>query len=404
MLWARIRVPTPLLGFLLGAQSFFYWIFLALTWGSIAYCAIAIYGAIRFLRLKNKETSARSSNEYLPPTSLLKPVYGADRDLEENLRSFFLLDYPQYEILFSAREESDPAVAIVRKLQREFPLVPSRLLLVGPPKYLNAKVHGMEAMLQASAHEILVISDSDVRVAPDYLRSVVAPFRNSGVGMTTVLSRGTPGRTLWSKLETLGMNTQFVSGILSAWVLLGLEFALGPTMAVRKSLAEKMGGFGVLGDYLADDFVLGEKIAHMGHAVELAFNVPDHLVFNDSFVHSLSHRLRWERSSRRSRPAGYLGQVFMHTLPIAAIAWLLAPAADILGGVFFAVALVIRYLLGAISASLVLQDQTFWKSSWLLPVQDIVSFLIWLWAFSGKQVEWRGARFTVLPGGKLERA
>lgn len=388
----------------LSIQTTFYWIFLALTCGSIAYCAIAAYGAIRFLNRNKQLAATGSGREFLPPVSMLKPVYGADRDLEANLRSFFLQDYPVFEILFSAREESDPAVAIVRKLQAEFPLIPSRILLLGPPKYLNAKVHGMEAMTEAAAHEILVISDSDVRVTPDYLRRVVAPFSTPDVGLTTVLSKGAPGKTLWSKLETLGMNTQFVSGVLSAWVLLGIEFALGPTMAVRKSLVEKMGGMSLLGDYLADDFVLGERIAQLGHRVELAATVPDHLVFNDSFRHSLSHRLRWERSSRRSRPAGYVGQIFMHTLPLAAVALLLAPAGSRLALSLFLMALAIRYLLGALSASLVLQDKSFARLSWLLPVQDLVSFLIWLAAFFGKQVEWRGARFTVLPGGKLERA
>lgn len=385
------------------AQSIVHWLFIGLALGSIAYCGIAIYAAVRFLALKKRGRRNLGQANYLPPASLLKPVYGADRSLEDNLRSFFLQDYPAYEILFSARDESDPAVAIVRKIQAEFPLIPSRLLLLGPPRYLNAKVHGMEAMMEAAAHEILVISDSDVRVAPDYLRQVIAPFEQADVGMTTVLSRGAPGRTLWSKLETLGMNTQFIAGVLSAWVLMGLEFALGPTMAVRKSLAGKMGGMGVLGDYLADDFVLGEKIAGMGFRVELAATVPDHLVYNDSFLHSLAHRLRWERSSRRSRPAGYFGQMFMHTLPLAALAFIAAPPDSLWGLSVLLVAVIFRYLLAAVTASLALEDSSFARLSWLLPVQDLVSFLIWLSAFFGRHVEWRGARFAVLPGGKLER-
>jgi ceramide glucosyltransferase len=392
----------PILGIPLHTQSIIYWLFLALTCGSIGYCIIACYGAVRFLSLKKKFASAPPQN-FHPPVSLLKPVYGADRDLEDNLRSFYLQDYPTFEILFSAREESDPAVSIVRRLQSEFPLVPTRILLLGQPIYLNAKVHGMEAMTQAAAHEILVISDSDVRVAPDYLRKVVAPLSSPEVGMTTVLSKGAPGKTLWSKLETLGMNTQFVSGVLSAWVLLGIEFALGPTMVIRKSLVEKMGGMKILGDYLADDFVLGERIAQMGHKVELATTVPDHLVFNDSFQDSLVHRLRWERSSRRSRPAGYVGQIFMHTLPLATIAYALARADSRLALNILLLAFTIRYLLGGLTASLALEDGSFARHAWLLPLQDLVSFLIWLAAFFGKTVEWRGARFTVLPGGKLER-
>ncbi|MSO19636.1 MAG: glycosyltransferase [Acidobacteria bacterium] len=383
--------------------TFSYWILAALTCGSLAYCAIAIFGAIRFLNRRKQSSLAAPLAAFTPPVSLLKPVYGADRELEENLRSFYQQDYPCFEILFSAREESDPAVEIVRRLQAQYPFVPSRLLLIGSPKYLNAKVHGMEAMMEASAHEVLVISDSDVRVAPDYLRSVVAPLSDSRVGMTTVLSRGVPGTTLWSQLETFGMNTQFIPGVLSAWVLLGLKFSLGPTMTVRKTLVEQMGGFTILGDYLADDFILGEQVARMGHRVEISNTIPEHLVYNDSFAHAISHSLRWERSSRRSRPAGYVGQVFMHTLPLAGLTWLVSPPDSLLTAILVMLGLTGRYLLAAITASLVLQDRTFARSSWLLPVQDAVSFLIWLAAFFGKQVEWRGERFTVLPGGKLQR-
>lgn len=387
----------------LNTPLYLYWLFAALTCGSLAYCLIAIFAAIRFSRYAAHEAKQADAGDFQPAVSVLKPVYGADRDLESNLRSFFSQDYPTFEILFCARDSSDSAVSVVRKLQAEFPLVPSRLLLIGAPKYLNAKVHSMEAMMEIAAHEFLVISDSDVRVAPNYLRRVISPFRRSEVGLTTVLSRGVSGKSLWSRLEILGMNTQFIPGILTAWLLLGLEFALGPTMAVRKSVAQKMGGMGILGDYLADDFVLGEKVAQLGRKVEFAATVPEHLVFNDSFAHSLTHRLRWERSSRRSRPAGYFGQIFMHSLPLATLTFVLSPEGSTAAITLFIFALMIRFLLAGITASVTLGDRSFLRSSWLLPFQDATGFLIWLTALFGKEVEWRGARFTVLRGGKLER-
>ena len=387
----------------MNASLYLYWLFAALTCGSVAYCLIAIFAALRFSRYAAREAKQADASDFQPSVSVLKPVYGADRDLESNLRSFFLQNYPTFEILFCARDTSDPAVSVVRKLQAEFPLVPSRLLLIGTPKFLNAKVHSMEAMMEIAAHDFLVISDSDVRVAPNYLRRVVSPFRRSAVGLTTVLSRGVSGKSLWSRLEILGMNTQFMPGVLTAWLLLGLKFALGPTMAVRKSVAQKMGGMGILGDYLADDFVLGEKVAALGGKIEFAATVPEHLVFNDSFAHSLAHRLRWERSSRRSRPAGYLGQIFMHPLPLAVLALLLAPARSRATILLFTFALVVRLLLAGITASITLRDRSFLRSSWLLPLQDAVSFLIWIGALFGKEVEWRGARFTVRRGGKLQR-
>ncbi len=387
------------------------WILAAVGAGSIAYTGISLHGALRFFRCFPRRflpaTPPSIPGNFSPPLSLLKPLYGADRELEANLESFCRQDYPHYEILFSVRDQSDPAVAIVDRLQQNHPTIPIRLLVLGPPKYPNAKVHGLEAMMEAAAHQILVVSDSDMRVSPQYLSSVVAPLADEKVGMSTVISRGVAGRSIWSLLETLGMNTQFTPGILSAWVLLGLEFALGPTMVVRKTVIEQMGGFGTLGDYLADDFVLGERVARLGHRVELAMNIPDHLIWNDSFRQSLDHRLRWERSSRRSRPAGYLGQVFTHALPLAAglgiAAGAIQPAGAWLAWTLAGLCLVARAVQAWFVGWTVLRDGSLKKFWWLLPVQDLVSFLIWLAAFFGKQVEWRGERFEVLRGGKLKQ-
>ncbi|HWP85982.1 MAG TPA: bacteriohopanetetrol glucosamine biosynthesis glycosyltransferase HpnI, partial [Terriglobia bacterium] len=332
----------------------------------------------------------------------LKPLCGLDRELEDNLRSFCRQDYPAYEILFHVRDQNDPAAEVVRRLQREFPALPMRLLVTGHPRYLNAKVHGLEAMSEAAAHEILVINDSDVRVAPDYLRAVVAPLADPQVGLVTCLSRGAAGRSLWSRLEALSMNTQFVPGVLTAWLLIGMEFSLGPTMVVRKRDVERIGGMGVLGDYLADDFVLGERIARSGKRVVLAAATPDHLVCNESLAASLRHRLRWERSSRRSRPAGYVGQLFLHAVPLALLTWAAAPGSHFALGLLLAT-LAMRWLLSWVSCRWVLHDRDYGRDWWLVPIQDLLSFGLWCWAFFGREIEWRGARFRVLRGGRLER-
>ena len=380
-----------------------YWLFAAATIGSLIYCGIALYGAVRLLRERRHWALETVLQSFTPPVSLLKPLHGLDRGLEENLRSFCLQDYPAYEMLFSVRHQSDPAVELVRRLEKSFPLIPMRLLVLGEPRYLNAKVHGLEAMEEASAHEILVITDSDVRVAPDYLRSVVAPLTDPKVGMVTCISRGAAGRSLWSRLEALSMNTQFIPGILTAWVLIGMEFSLGPTMTIRKKTVAELGGFGILGDYLADDFVLGEKVAQSGMSIVLAGAVPDHLVCNESLAASLRHRLRWERSSRRSRPGGYVGQLFMHTFPLALLAWAAAPEGSLLGLALFLGSLAMRWLLAWVTCRGVLRDKDYLKDWWLVPLQDLISFGIWCWAFFGREIEWRGARFRLLRGGKLER-
>jgi len=261
-------------------------------------------------------------------------------------------------------------------------------------------------MMEAAAHDVLVITDSDVRVGQDYLRSVVAPLAGvqvgSEVGMVTCISRGVAGTSVWSRLEALSMNTHFIPRVLTAWVLLGMQFSLGPTMVMRKRTVEELGGFGALGDYLADDFALGEKVAASGRKVVLAENVPDHLVCNESRRDSLRHRLRWERSARRSRPAGYVGQAFTHTFPLALLACALSPAGSNVGIALVATSLATRGVLAWATCWGVLRDRDFRRDWWLLPAQDLLSFAIWCWAFFGREIEWRGARFRVVRGGRLE--
>ena len=383
------------------------WLFLALAAGSAAYSLIVLFAVFRFLRLNRK---APAAPKFTPPVSLLKPLYGADRGLEESIRSFCLQDYPVYEILFSVREESDPAVPIVRRLQQQFPQVPMRLLLTGPPRYPSAKVHGLEVMMETAAHEILVISDSGVRTDTDYLRRVVAPLADPAVGLVTCVPRANPAPNVWSLLEALGMNTQYAGGVFSAWLLLGMEFALGATMATRKEQVRRIGGMGILGNFHGDDFVLGERIAQAKYEVVLSDYVPEKLLSDRNRRESFRHRLLWERSSRHSRPAGYVGQIFMHNLPLALLAWCFAPSGSLVAsgvatGMVYGMigaCLLSRALVAWACAGPFLRDPSFRKYWWLLPLQDTVSFAVWLWAFFGREITWRGARFRVQKGGTLE--
>jgi len=372
---------------------------LALAACSAAYSLIAFYAVIRFLGGRRNIARLHAGSE--PPVSLLKPLYGLDPELRANLESFCRQDYPAYEILFSVRDESDAAVAVVRRLEKDFPRVPMSLLLTGPPRYPNAKVHALEVLTEAAAHELLVINDSGVRAGPDYLRSVVRPFAESSTGLVTCIARSLPSRGFWSLLEALGINTQFNPGVLTAWLLLGMQFSIGKTMAIRKQLVRRLGGFGSLGSYLADDFVLGERVAKAGQTVVLSEMIPDNLLADAGMRGSLTHRLRWERSSRRSRPAGYVGQIFTHTLPLAVLAWCFAPPGSALASAIIAACLVTRLLLAWACAGLLLRDPTFRRFWWLLPVQDLVSFGVWLWGFFGREIVWRGARFRVQKGGTL---
>ena len=373
------------------------WLLAAGVAGATAYSGIALIGVFRFLKMR-----PTPGGGFTPPVSILKPLCGAERELERNLESFFRQDYPDYEILFSVREETDAAVPIVRRLQEAFPSVPMRLLVTGPPAYPNAKVHGLQSLMKAASHDVLVINDSDVRVGPDYLRAVVAPLQEPAVGLVTCISRGVPGGSIWSVLEALGMSVQFVAGVLAAWVVEGLKFSLGPTMVLRKQQVHEIGGWVRLGDYLADDFVLGQRITQAGYRVVLARYIPDHLVCNESLGDSLRHRLRWERSSRRSRPLGYVGQMFMHSLPLALLAWILAPPGNWPVAVLAGICVATRAILALAVGWKLLQDSNVRRYGWLVPVQDLLSFAIWLWAFFGGEIVWRGKRYRVYKGGKLE--
>jgi len=223
--------------------------------GALVFTGLTVIAALRYLAVRTPELGL------VEPVSILKPLSGLDADLESNLRTFFEQDYPEFEILFAVREPDDPAVAVVEKLRREYPGVPSRLLITGEPPYPNAKVFSLDRMLDASAHDLLVMSDSDIRVTPTLLKTIAAEFQDPKLGVTTCPYRAVAGGSFWSQIEAIGMNTDFLAGILVARMLEGMRFAVGPTIAARRHALASIGGFDRLKDYLAEDFVMGKFAA-----------------------------------------------------------------------------------------------------------------------------------------------
>lgn len=348
---------------------------------------------------------ARASGELLgnrSSCSVLKPVAGDESDLEDNLRSFFELRHANYEVIFAAREETDAALSVAGRLASDYPKVRSRTMAVGEPIWANAKVHSLHAMTGASSGEILVISDSDVRVDPAFLDSVHQDFVDSSIGVVTYPYRATSDGSVWSRLEALGMNTEFWGGVLAARFLAPMDFAVGPTMAVRRSCLEAIGEWAVLGDYLAEDFQIGRLARRAGYEVRLGRHVVEHRIGSQGFVANLRHRLRWRRSTRRSRPIGYWGEFFANPLPWAVLlpvgaygaawAWALCATCAVLR---FAAALAV--------GRAVLADQSLPRRIWLLPLQDALSLLTWVAGFFGKQVVWRDRRYELAPDGRLRR-
>lgn len=360
---------------------------------------LVIAGVRRFVaRRKRAEDGA-----FLPPVSLFKPLHGAEPDLEAHLATFFEQDYPEYEILFGARIASDAGLEAARRVAARYPNVPAKFVLTGEPWHINAKVCTLELMEKAAAHDVFIISDSDVRVASNYIRKVVAPFVNAEVGAVTCLYRGVAERGLWAELEATGMSIEMSAGVLVADLMEGMQFTLGPTMAARRSCVREMGGFGVLGPYCADDFVLGNAIAAKGHTVVLSTHVIDHLVLNSDFVDSQKHQIRWMKSTRFSRPKGHFGTCLTFSVPFGLLACFAAammhhPA---IGFALLAYSVIARVALALIVGSAVVEERHLLRTALLYPLRDLLGFFYWAASYGSREIVWRNQIYRLTAGGLM---
>jgi ceramide glucosyltransferase len=384
--------------------------------------AVAVFGLItssvftgmvlaavpRYLRERRAaESELKQRPGFTPPLTLLKPLAGAEPDLEAHLASFFEQDYPEFEILFCAREANDAGLEVARAVAARYPQVPAKFMSTGEPPYINAKVASMEAMEKSAMHDILVISDSDVRVSPDYLRAVALPFADEKVGGMCCPYRGiAAGGGLWARLEAVGMSVEMTSGVLVARLMEGMQFVLGPTMAFRRNAIRRMGGFKVTADYCADDFVLGNETYKLGQTVVLSHHAIDHIVINLSLMASLKHQVRWMKSTRFSRPKGHFGTALTFSMPFG----LLGLAAGLLlGHVWWGVALLswavaTRLALSIAVGRMVVRDPNRFNLLVLYPVRDLMGFFFWASSYMGSRILWRGRVFQLLPGGKMRAA
>jgi ceramide glucosyltransferase len=250
-------------------------------------------------------------------------------------------------------------------------------------------------MLQAAANDLVVMSDSDTRVTPNLLRTVSAEFVDKNQGVSTCPYRAVPGPSLWSRLEATGMNTDFIAGILVARMLEGMKFAVGPTIVARRSVLQSIGGFERLKDYLAEDFVLGKFAMEAGHGVILSSYVIEHHIGDSTLAENIAHRLRWARSTRRSRPSGYVGQLFTMPVPLALLACAAAPR--LWPAALLTVA--VRATAAYVVSTRVLRT----KINWLLvPLEDLLGFIFWIAGFFGNTVVWRGRKYRLRADGRFE--
>ena len=370
---------------------------------------LVLRGVLRFVRSRRRAASVLP----LPPLSLLKPLHGAEPGLEEHLEGFFLQDYPDYEVLLCARQATDAGLEVAHRVAARHPEIKARFFTTGEPPYPNAKVASLDRMSRAAAHEILVVSDSDVRVDRGYLRAVAQPFAETEVGVVTCLYRGVvvASKTvpaplpLWSQLEAVGMSVEMTAGVLVAELLEGMQFALGPTMAVRRSSLDRIGGFASLGEYCSDDFLLGNRVAAAGEKVVLSTHIIDHIILNATFSDSVKHQIRWMKSTRFSRPKGHLGTALTFATPygVLAFAVLLLVGHPALGAFALLWSVANRALVAAAVAGLVVRERKLLRTVLLYPLRDLMGFAYWAASYGSDLILWRGEWYQLQHNGRMRR-
>ena len=368
---------------------------------SSIYYLLTLWSAFKFLR--SRESVAQSAGSFLPSLSILKPLKGVDPEMYESFRSQCLQDYPQYEIIFGVSDADDPAIEIIKKLHVEFPR-PGMISWVVCPEVLgtNVKISNLAQMLRLAKYDHLIVNDSDIRVERDYLRRVIAPLVDSQIGMVTCPYRGMAGRSIGSRLEALGISTDFIPGVLTAQeVEDGIRFGLGSTLAFRRTDLNRIGGFESIVDYLADDYELGKRIAGLGLKIKLSDAVVETYLPPYRYRDFLAHQLRWARGVRDARPGGYFGLIFTF-----GIFWSLLALAASRGTLWscgaLALVLVLRFAVAFTVGGKVLRDRQVWKYFWLVPLRDLIGVGVWIVSLAGHTVTWRGQRFK-LNDGRLTR-
>ena len=372
---------------------------LVLALSPLAYYLLSLYCVIGYFRRWRKAPAQETA--FMPPASIIKPVRGLDRESYENFASFCSLDYPEYEVMFAVSDASDPVIPIIEKLRADFPARSIRLITNVPRMGTSDKVNNLCELVQNAKYDLLVMSDSDVRVEPDYLKQVITPFADREVGAVTAFYRSLSAGNLASNLDALGMYMDSAPAALVARKIEGrLRFAFGWTMATSKKHLAEVGGWEMMVNHHSDDFELGKRIAQCGHRVALMAK-PVFMVFpKDSIKEYFSHELRWSIGLKSVRPWGYWGLVFTHGLP-----WALVGAAIGLSigslpiGLSYLLAyLILRVVLTWLTGRWGLGDKQLSKILWLVPVHDAISFIVWVTGFFSEKVVWRGLKYRLHKG------
>lgn len=357
------------------------------------YYVIALYSSWHYFR----RADATPCRSFTPPVSNLKPIRGLDPDAYENLASFCQQDYPDYELVLCVDDGDEAILPVVEKLQRDFPKHQIRVLFGSGRVATNDKVAKLARLVSEARHEVVVISDSDVRVGPEYLRTVVAPLADPKVGAVTCFYVPTDVKTFAENLQSIGMMSDFYAGILVAWQLDGVKFTLGPTIATTSTRLAGFGGYQMIENRPADDLLVGRLIAEQGFQVELLPYCISTVADFESISDLLHKRMRWIVVMRHMRPWGHLGLLLTQGLPWSLLAVAIHPtfavALAYLGS-YFALRIAMTAMIGVWG----LKRRDTWSKMPLIPIWDAVAFFLWLTSFTRKSVRWRGADYYIRDG------
>jgi ceramide glucosyltransferase len=376
---------------------------LAGTVTSTIYCGMVLFGAVRFARRKRCEE--RVPADFLPPVSILKPLHGTEPDLEDNLTRFFDIDYPEYEIIFCARHDTDTGLQMAKRVASQYPEVRARFITCGEPQFPNAKMWSMTALARAAEYDTLVTSDADARVSRDYLRRMVQELADPTRELASCLYIGRTNGGFAAQLDAVGKSVEMSGGIFVAdLVERGTRFALGVSMVLRRGAFLKAGGYEDLGQYYAEDFVLGNRLAEQGYGVRMANYVVRLMVLPQSFRRSFTDQLRWMKSTRRSRPAGHLGTGLTYAVPfgLVGLIWGVCSGHPV-GGLLWLLAMCINRWLMAAVVLWALEDGQATKPILIYPLRDLLGFVVWAASYIGSNTHYHGGTYSIGPDGRFRR-
>ncbi len=377
--------------------SIWRWAILLLALAPLGYYVTAIIAAIRFFRRER----AKQLPAFTPPVSLLKPVRGVDFGTYENFASFCMQNYPEYEILFCVNEMSDAAVPVIQKVMKDCPARCIRILANAPQIGSNRKINNLALLTREANYEILLQTDGDVRVGPNYIRELVAPFVDPTVGVASCFYRATAQNSFWAELEAVGTASDFFAGALVAEWKEGITFALGASVGTTKTWLAKIGGYEAIANLLADDYELGNRVHQAGGKVLLCREPVWTMYPAQGAKGFWDHQVRWARTVRLCRPAAFIALLFTHGLPWALLAAAVAPCASIAAAYLLAY-VVLRSIMAWVVGIWGINDDVLRRRFWLIPVRDLLNFAVWLAGFASNRVTWGGLEYVMKDGKMME--